>query len=200
MLRILSLLLIFAPAAVLMLEAQTLDVRTDVVTELRPGDHARHGEVVLGKTTLAGARRMFAELLHADTVKVSRGHLGNPSPLPLGTVWEVEGYQVRPTQKLDLGPSRYTLYFDKNERLIAAITRPTAGELTRDQVAAHHPSLRQGRRWYSGDQPHSDEWTATLDTCVAFVAMALIPSARVEQLSYIYTCPTQMPGRATPPG
>jgi hypothetical protein len=171
------------------LHAQVLDVRSTTLTELRAGNQARHGEVVLGQTTLSGTRRMFAELLSSDTIKVARGHQGNPSPTPPWTVWQVASHRVLPSYRLDLGPDRYALYYDKNERLIAAIAQNPAGGLTKAALAARYPSLRKGRSWYSGNQPH-EQWTTALNTCVTLAASVLPPDERVEQLSYVYTCPT----------
>ena len=59
-------------------EAQTLNVRPAPFADLRPGTQARHGEVVLGQTTLTGALRIFAEHLRSDSVKVARAHVGTP--------------------------------------------------------------------------------------------------------------------------
>ncbi|HEY7482302.1 MAG TPA: hypothetical protein VH680_17440 [Gemmatimonadales bacterium] len=171
--------------------AQALDVRPTPFTEPRTGNQARHGEVVLGQTTLSGTRRMFAELLSSDSIKVARGHQGNPSPIPAGTVWQVASHRVQPSYKLDLGPDRYTLYYDKNERLIAAIAQDLPGALTKADLLVRYPTLRKGRRWYSGNQARSEQWTTAVETCVTLVASLLLPQERLEQLSYIYTCPTQ---------
>src|SRR5215210_9106651 len=83
-------------------EAQTLNVRPAPLADLRSGRQARHGEVVLGQTTLAGALRMFAEHLWSDSVKVPRGHGGNPAPWPAGAVYLAGDHEIRPRHHLDL--------------------------------------------------------------------------------------------------
>ncbi|HZA91968.1 MAG TPA: hypothetical protein VE420_05015 [Gemmatimonadales bacterium] len=194
--RIVFTLLILGTAAVAApAEAQVLNVRPAPFADLRPGRQARYGEVVLGQTTLAGALRMFAEHLRSDSVKVPRGHGGNPSSWPAGTVWLGGAHEIRPRHHLDLGPDRYQLYFDENERLITASTGPRLpGGLTWQVLSKHHPSLRKGRRWYSGDQPLSDTWSVVLSSCVTLAANVLIAGQRVQSLSYHYTCPTTSTG------
>ena len=172
-------------------EAQILNVRPAPLADLRAGKQARHGEVVLGQTTLAGALRMFAEHLRSDSVKVPRGHGGNPSPWPAGTVWLAGNHEIRPRHHLDLGPERYQLYFDENERLITASTGSRLpGGLTWKVLSAHYPAFQKGRRWGRADQPWSDEWSVALSSCVTLVANVLVAGQRVQSLSYHYTCPT----------
>jgi hypothetical protein len=175
-------------------EAQTLNARPAPFADLRAGRQARHGEVVLGQTTMAGALRMFAEHLWSDSVKVPRGHGGNPSSLPVEAVWLAGDHEVHPRHYLDLGPERYGLYFDENERLIAASTSRLPGGLSWKVLSSHYPALRKGRRWYSGDQPKSDTWSVTLGSCVTLVADVLVGGERVQSLSYYYTCPTTSTG------
>lgn len=175
-------------------EAQILNVRPAPLADLRPGRQARHGEVVLGQTTLGGALRMFAEHLRSDSVKVSRGHGGNPSPWGPESVWVSADQEVQPRHHLDLGAERYQLYFDENERLIGASTGRLPGGLTWKVLSNHYPSFQKGRRWYSGDQPRSDTWSAPLSSCVTLVVSVLVKGQRVENLSYYYTCPTASTG------
>jgi hypothetical protein len=175
-----------------------LNVRSAPLADPRPGKQARHGEVVLGQTTLAGALRMFAEHLRSDSVKATRGHVGNPSPWGPGSVWVSSDQEVRPRHYLDLGPERYGLFFDQNERLIAASTgRRLPGGLTWKVLSKHYPSLRKSRRWYSGDQPMMDTWSVALDSCVTLVASVLIEGQKIQNLGYYYTCPTTVPGART---
>jgi hypothetical protein len=178
-------------------EAQILNVRPAPFADLRPGRQARHGEVVLGQTTLAGALRVFSEHLRSDSVMVARGHLGNPSAWSDGTVWAAGGKEVRPRHHLDLGPERYALYFDENERLIVASTWRLPGGLTWKVLSSHYPSLQKGHRRYSGDQPVSDSWTAALGNCVTLIAEVLVAGQRVQTLTYFYTCPTTSTGAST---
>ena len=175
-------------------EAQTLNARPAPLADLRPGKQARHGEVVLGQTTLAGALRMFTEHLRSDSVKVPRAHVGNPATWSDGTVWLVGEHEVRPRHHLDLGPERYALYFDENERLIAASTSRLPGGLTWKVLSKHYPTFQKGRRWYSGDQPLYDMWSVALGSCVTLAANVLIEGQRVQSLSYNYTCPTTSTG------
>jgi hypothetical protein len=175
--------------------AQTLNVRPAPLADLRPGKQARHGEVVLGQTTLAGALRIFSEHLWSDSVKVPRGHGPNPSPWPAHSkVWVDADHEVSPRHHLDLGPERYELYFDENERLIGAGTRRLPGGLTLKVLRKHYPALQKGRRWYSGDQPVSDTWSVALDSCVTLVASVLLKGETVQSLGYFYTCPTTSTG------
>jgi hypothetical protein len=194
--RIVFTLLILGTAAVAApAEAQVLNVRPAPLADLRPGRQARHGEVVLGQTTLTGALRIFSEHLWSDSMKVSRGHGGNPSSLPAETVWLAGDHEIRPRHQLDLGPDRYQLYFDENERLITAMTGPRLpGGLTWQVLSKHYPSLRKGRSWYSGDQPMMDSWSTPLSDCVALVATVLVKGQKVQNLSYHYTCPTTRAG------
>ena len=171
-----------------------MNVRPTPLADLRAGRQARHGEVVLGQTTLAGALRMFAEHLRSDSVKVARAHVGNPSPWGPGSVWVSPGQEVRPRHYLDLGPERYGLFFDENERLIAATGRQLPGGLTWKVLSKHYPSLQKGRRWYSGDQPMMDTWSVALSSCVTLVASVLIEGQKLQKLSYYYTCPTASTG------
>jgi hypothetical protein len=176
-------------------EGQTLNVRPAPLADFRPGRQARHGEVVLGQTTLPGALRMFAEHLRSDSVKLSRAHGGNPSAWGPGSIWVSANQEVHPRHHLDLGPERYGLFFDENERLIAASTGQwVPGGLTLKVLSKHYPSLRKGRRWYSGDQPVWDTWSVALDSCVTLAANVLIAGQRVQSLSYYYTCPTTKTG------
>ena len=179
--------LLAGPAA-----AQTLNVRPAPFADFRLGRQARHGEVVLGQTTLAGALRIFAELLRSDSVQVARAHVGNPSPWGPGSVYVSADREVRPRHHLDLGPERYGLYFDENERLIAASTSRLPGGLTWKVLSKHYPTLRKGRRWYSGDQPRWDTWSVALSNCVRL--SVLIEGQRVQNLGYYYTCPTTSTG------
>ena len=178
-------------------ETQTLNVRPAPIADLRPGRQARHGEVVLGQTTLAGAQRMFAEHLWSDSVKVPRGHAGNPAQWPAGAVWLAGDHEVRIRHHLDLGPELYGLYFDENERLIGASTSRLPGGLTWKVLSSHYTSFRKGRRWNGGDQPRFDSWSTQLSDCVTLVANVLVAGLRVESLSYYYTCPTSPAGSKT---
>lgn len=172
-------------------QAQTLDVQPARFLDPRPGTQAKDGEVVLGRTTVMAAMRMFAEELSRDTIRVPRGHSGNSAAASPDTVWQVGSHQVRPRRVLDLGPDHYSLWFDENERLIAAITSEGPLGLSRMTLVDHYKGIRRVRSWASGDQPTFDVWTVPVDACVALSAHVSLVTEQVEQLSYIYTCPTR---------
>jgi hypothetical protein len=88
--------------------AQTLAAKPVLFGDPVPGANPRHGELVLGRTTLGGALRIFAVELERDSVRVSLAHEGNPARLP-GTEVLLGGLTIHPHHRLDLGPGRYTL-------------------------------------------------------------------------------------------
>ena len=186
--------LVGVPLAVvtsLFLQGPYVRAHVSVILLARPGTQAKHGEVVLGRTTMKAAMRMFAEELSRDTIRVARGHSGNPSAVSAETVWQVGVHQVRPRRMLDLGPEHYSLWFDENDRLIAAITPQVPPGLSRMTLINHYKGIRRFRSWASGNQPTFDVWTVPVDSCVALSAHVSLASERVEQLSYIYTCATR---------
>jgi hypothetical protein len=116
----------------------------------------------------------------------------NPDTLPADTEWQVSDYVVRPRHVLDLGPEFYRLYFDRNQRLVAAVTFQPPRRVTREELVGHYPSLKfEGRRLGP-----ADAFVAPLGQCVSFAGRLRIDTKQVDQLSYVYTCPTK-PGPRT---
>jgi hypothetical protein len=175
------------------LEAQTLSVRPSPFSDLRPGRKAKQGEVVMGQTTLKGALRIFAVELKSEMVSVPRAHAANPDTVPTGTVWQVGSHEVRPYHRLDLGDDRYVLNFDRNERLVSAITEQLPS-ITQPMLSEHYPGIQRGHRSRSGDQA-IQEWVANVDTCVVLSALVKESTGLVEQMSYNYTCETKPAGK-----
>ncbi len=166
--------------------AQTLAARPAVFKDPVPGSDVSKGELVLGRTTLASALRIFAVEL-GELVSVTRRHASNPDTLPRNTEWQVGHHVVRPRHALDLGPGLYRLYFDQNERLVAALTFQPPRPVLREELAAHYPSLKfEGRRGGT-----SDAFVAPLEPCVSFAGRLRLDTKLVDQLSYVYTCATK---------
>ena len=187
-----ALALLTAVLVSVQLEAQTLSVRPSPFSDLRPGRNAKQGEVVMGETTLKGALRIFAVELKSETVSLPRVHAANPDTVPSGTVWRVGSHELRPYQRLDLGPDRYVLNFDRNERLVSAVTSQLPS-ITQPMLSEHYPGIQKGQLWRSGDP--FQEWIANVDACVVLSALVKKSTGLVEQLSYHYTCDTKPAGK-----
>ena len=180
---VLTLLLSFAVA--LAAGAQTLASKPAIFADPVPGTNPAKGELVLGRTTLPAARRIFAEQL-GELAKAHRP-AANPDTLPADTEWQVGDHVVRPRHVLDLGPDRYRLFFDRNQRLVAAVTFQPPRKLTREELKAHYPTLTfEGRRLGP-----ADAFTAPLGKCVSFAGRLRLDTRQVDQLSYVYTCATK---------
>jgi hypothetical protein len=165
--------------------AQTLAAKPRVFADPVPGSDPSKGELVLGRTTLTAARRIFAVQL-AESVTVPRGG-ANPDTLPADTEWQVGDHVVRPHHVLDLGPGLYRLYFDRNQRLVAAVTFQPPRRVLREELVAHYPSLKfEGRRLGP-----ADAFVAPLGFCVSFAGRLRLDTKLVDQLSYVYTCATK---------
>jgi hypothetical protein len=173
--------------------AQTLSSRPAIFADPVLGTDPSYGELVLGRTTLTSALRIFAVELE-DSVLVPLGHPSNPETVSEGT--SLSGIPtLRPRHRLDLGPKRYTLYFDKNERLIAAITlrsrlpRP----LRRDELVARYPTLRVEHIGRTAEGAWvRDELVAPLGPCVSLIADVWREDrGMVGGLGYVYTCATR---------
>jgi hypothetical protein len=156
------------------------------------------GELVLGRTTLRSALRIFAVEL-ADSVRLPLAHAANPDTLPAGTTTGGPAPAPAIHYRLDLGVGRYTLYFDKNERLVAADAshQRFPRRIRREDLVARYATLRPTHR------PESlDNLEAPLGPCVSMYAHAwdrddglrdehhLLPGTIVE-FGYRYTCPTR---------
>lgn len=172
-------------AATLPLAGQTLAAKPAVFADPVPGNDPSKGELVLGRTTLAAALRIFAVPL-GDTVSAPR-RKANPDTLPRNTEWQVGDHVVRPRSSLDLGPELYRLFFDRNQRLIAVVTFQPPRRVTREELVGHYPSLKfEGRRLGP-----ADAFVAPLSSCVSFAGRLRLDTKLVDQLSYVYTCATK---------
>jgi hypothetical protein len=166
--------------------AQTIAARPSIFADPVPGSDPSKGELVLGRTTLAAALRIFAAEL-AESVSVPRRHSANPDTLPANTEWQVGDHVARPRHVLDLGPELYRLYFDKSELLIAAVTFQPPRRVVREELVAHYPTLKfEGRRLGK-----SDAFVAPLGPCVSLAGRLQLETKLVDQLSYVYTCATK---------
>jgi hypothetical protein len=94
----------------------------------------------------------------------------------------VGDHVVRPCHVLDLGPELYRLYFDRNQRLVAAVTFQPPRRVTREELVAHYPSLKfEGRRLGP-----ADAFVAPLGQCVPFAGRLRLDTKQVDQLSYVF--------------
>jgi len=181
--------------------AQTLSSRpaffSDPVLAVDPA----HGELVLGRTTLRSAMLIFATELQ-DSARTPRAHPGNPDTIP-------ETHSSKPGSvpalrfRLDIGSGRYTLYFDKNERLVAveAGARDLPRLVRREDLVARYATLKPASR---PDMLGNLE--APLGPCVSMIAWAAddghnaAPRANqvggtILSFGYRFTCPTRSPER-----
>jgi hypothetical protein len=179
-------------AAALPGAAQTLAARPAIFADPVPGSDPSKGELVLGRTTLAAALRIFAEEL-GEPISVPRRHSSNPDTLPKNTEWQVGNHVVRPRHWLDLGPGFYRLYFDRNERLVVALTFQPPRQVRREELVAHYPTLK-----FEGRRGTSDQFVAVLGSCVSLAGRLQLETRLVDQLSYVYTCDTK-PGPSRAP-
>jgi hypothetical protein len=194
--------------------AQTLSSRPAIFADpLLTSDPSR-GELVLGHTTLVSALRIFAVEL-SDSVRVPRAHSSNPDTVPSSFSVGPRSMPA-PFHRLDIGPGRYTLYFDQRERLVAAVAPRSRlpRTLRRDELVARYATLKVLWTGYSSEGRKTVEWViAELAPCVSATAAIWYgfegmptrdrPAGTVEEFSYVYTCPTTpAPVRAAirPPG
>jgi hypothetical protein len=178
-------------AAALPCAAQTLAARPAVFGDPVPGSDVSKGELVLGRTTLTAALRIFAVEL-GETVTMPRRHSSNPDTLPTNTEWQVGDHVVRPRHSLDLGPGLYRLYFDENKRLVVASTSHPPRAVLREELVARYPTLK-----FEGRRGSSDAFVAPVGPCVSFAGRLRLETKLVDQLSYVYTCRTKPGGLAT---
>jgi hypothetical protein len=178
--------------------AQTLSARPAVFGDPVLSTDPTRGELVLGRTTLAAALRMFAVEL-ADSVRLPLGRESNPD-----TVWTTSGGGAsaswpRPHHRLDLGAGRYLLYFDKHERLVMVEAERSRlpRQLRREDLVARYSTLRVSRHWNS-----QDELIAPLAPCISMTATVWegddglpdeehLKPGTVVAFGYRYTCQTR---------
>lgn len=178
--------------------AQTLSARPAVFADPVLSTDPTHGELQLGRTTLAAALRIFAVEL-ADSVHLPLGHTSNPD-----TLWNASGDSdsspwPRRYYRLDLGAGRYILYFDKHERLVmvGAERSRLPRELRREDLVARYQTLRVRRHWNV-----QDELIAPLAPCISVTATVWegddglrdtrhLKPGTVVDFGYRYTCQTR---------
>jgi hypothetical protein len=184
--------------------AQTLSARPAVFADPVLSTDPTHGELQLGRTTLAAALRIFAVEL-ADSVHLPLGHTKNPD-----TLWTASGGSdssswPRRYYRLDLGAGRYILYFDKHERLVmvGAERSRLPRQLRREDLVARYQTLRVRRHWNV-----QDELIAPLAPCISVTATVWegddglrdtrhLKPGTVVDFGYRYTCQTRpSPARA----
>jgi hypothetical protein len=169
--------------------AQTLSARPAIFADPVLTSDPREGELVLGRTTLVSALRIFAVQLE-DTIRVARRHSSNPAVLDDTTVWVSGARMFRPRYRLDLGEDYYTLFFDRNQRLVVVSTGALPRAVRRDELVARYPTLSFQRRW-RGDNWATDAFVAPLGPCLTMAAEVRLSDNRVREFSYMYTCPTR---------
>jgi hypothetical protein len=178
--------------------AQTLSARPAIFADPILATDPTHGELVLGRTTLAGALRMFAVEL-ADSVRLPLGRRGNPDTLWTSSSNGDSSSWPRPHHRLDLGDGRYTLYFDKHERLVmvAAHRSRLPRQLRREDLVARYATLRVRRHWNI-----QDDMIAPLAPCISLTATVWegddgldddhhLQRGAVVEFGYRFTCQTR---------
>jgi len=185
----LALLVALATASALPAQSQTLPARPIPLGEPVQGGNWKDGELILGKTTLAGARRM---LTPGDTSPVSPA---GPRRLPAEWAWEVGGVTLRPRWQLDPGRAYYQLYFDDNERLIFALDRNERPGISRIDLLARYPRALRVQQSDSYDQFQVD-----VQPCVTLTALIDRKRDHVLQFGYAWTCRTRALAEAASPG
>ncbi len=158
------------------LTAQTLPARPVPMSEPVRGGSWKDGELVLGKTTLSGARRMLAA---TDSTSGAR-------KLPAEHAWEIGGVTLRPRWQFDPGKAYYQLYFDDNERLIFMLDRNEHPEITRVDLLARYPRALRVQQSDSFDQFQVD-----VQPCVTLTALVDRKQNHVMQFGYAWTCRTK---------
>ena len=165
--------------------AQTLPARPVPLEEPVRGGTWKDGQLVLGKTTLAGARRMLASA-------------GNPSRLPQERAWEVGGTTLRPRWQFDPGEGYFQLFFDDNERLIFALDRTARPSVTRLELLSRYPRALRVQQ-----SANLDQFQVDVQPCVTLTALVDRVKDHLTQLGYAWTCRTHaaLPtSDSTPPG
>jgi hypothetical protein len=178
--------------------AQTLSSHPAVFADPVLSDDPAHGPLVLGRTTLTAALRIFAVEL-ADSVRLPLGHRSNPDTVAVVAAPGESSDWPQPYHRLDLGAGYDTLYFDRHERLImvSADRSRLPRELRREDLVARYPTLAVLRHWNV-----RDEMIAPLAPCLSLTAMVwegddgiqgrdhLRPGTLLD-LGYRYTCQTR---------
>jgi hypothetical protein len=168
-------------------QAQYLGAKAVVYHDPLPERVSTETPLLLGKTLLQSARRMFP-----DAPKVYEGlpaysiNDGNPQPIDrYDATWTNDGFTTTAKFIFTLGPGRWTLYFDGNQRLISAVApnEATAG-VTRSEFAKRYPSLKEAKgQNYTALQGRISE-------CVFEQALFGLDE-KLHSYSYSYVCPTE---------
>jgi hypothetical protein len=167
--------------------SQTLPARPVPLSEPVRGGTWKDGELILGKTTMAGARRMLAGEPSAPMAR-------NARKLAESRAWEIGGVTLRPRWELDPGNGFYQLYFDENERLIFALDRTARPEISRLDLLARYPRALRVQQSDSFDQFQVD-----VQPCVTMTALIDRKRDHVVQFGYAWTCQTKsLAGTAGP--
>ena len=173
--------------------AQSLSSRPLIFGDPALSTDPSYGELVLGRTTLTSALRMFAVELQ-DSVRVPLQHGSNPDTLAIEL--ELPGDpNLKAHYRLEIGAERYTLYFDRHERLVAAIAdrsrlpRP----IRRDELVARYPTLRVEHVGRTAEGAWVwDALIAPLAPCISLVAdVWRRDKGMVGSLGYVHTCATK---------
>lgn len=168
-----------APAA----WAQTLPARPVPLNEPIRGGSWKDGELVLGKTTLAGARRMLSAATDTSAAR----------KIPSERAWEVGGVTLRPRYSYDPGKAYYQLFFDENERLIYMLDRNERPEITKVDLLARYPRALRVQSSETFEQFQVD-----VQPCVTMTALLDRKGNHVLQFGYAWTCRTKSLAMATP--
>jgi hypothetical protein len=168
---------LLAPAATL--RAQTLPARPVPLREPVRGGSWKNGELVLGKTTLSGARRMLTPGDSATTSTRLR-------ELADARAWEVGGITLRPRWSLDPGKEFFQLFFDENQRLIFALDRTPRPDISRIDLLARYPRALRVQQSDSYDQFQVD-----VQPCITLTALIDRKGDHVLQFGYAWTCRTR---------
>jgi hypothetical protein len=173
--------------------AQTLSSRPVLFADPVLSTDPSAGELVLGRTTLTTVLRIFAAELE-DSIQVPLRHRSNPDTVFTGM--RLPGVpDLRLYYRLYLGPTRYTLYFDRNERLVAAMTDRSRIQrpLRREELVARYPTLKVAHIGRTAEGVWiRDELAAPLGPCVSFTAdLWRRDKGQVGTFGYVYTCSTR---------
>ena len=167
--------------------AQTLPSRPGFFTDPVLAIDRSYGELVLGRTTLRSAMLIFATELQ-DTTHARASTDSEPVVAP------------RARYRLTPGRGHYTLYFDKNERLVAAMAdrQEFPRPLRRDELVAQYATLRPSSHMTSPGGVEDLE--APLGPCLSMQASVWtggsppsdqLRAGTVLSFGYRYTCPTK---------
>ena len=182
-----ALLCLLAGTTAIPLASQTLPARPVPLSEPVRGGTWKDGELVLGRTTLAGAKRMLAATRSAI-------ELGDARKVMENRAWQVGGSVLRPRWQLDPGKGYYELYFDENERLIFALDRTERPDVTRIDLLARYPRALRVQQSDSFDQFQVD-----VQPCVTLTALVDRKRDHVLQFGYAWTCQTRSLASRLPP-